>query len=83
MAIVDEEVLFVYSEMQIEEEKKINKVIGKTFSCGEVSAGASKKQYSKIIKPSDLNQMSGLYPDVKIIAQGKLSTMVYTEVKIS
>ena len=79
----DDEVIFIYSEIQDLEEKNIAKNIGKTFSCGNVSTGSSVKKYSKIIKPSELNHMIGLYPDAKIIAQGKLSKMSYTETKIS
>ena len=78
----DDEVIFIYSEMQDLEEKNIAKNIGKTFVCGDVSTGSTIKKYSKMIKPSELNQMIGLYPDAKIIAQGNLSKMSYTKTEL-
>lgn len=75
----DYEVIFMYSEIQDNEEKKIAKNIGKKFICGDVSIGSNIKKYSKIIKPDELKQFTGLYPDAKIIYQGLLSKTSYTE----
>lgn len=72
--------LFVYSEMQIESDKRINKYINRNFKCGEVSTGASLKQYSKIINESDLEGMMQVYPDTKIVYKGKLSETSYTNI---
>lgn len=81
MAVVERYVQFVFSEMQVAKEKEINAKIGKVFQCGEVSTGASTKKYSKIIRDStDLAQMLSLYPDTKIIADGVLNKMNYTEI---
>lgn len=79
--IEEQDMLFVYSEMQIDEEKKICKKIGKIFECGTVAIGHSNQQYTKVIPLSDLDAMCAQYPDTIIVTQGKLSTMKYTEVK--
>lgn len=77
----DKEVIFVYSEMQIEEEKKINKKVRRGFTCGEVAIGSQRKQFSKIILPNQLSHMTSLYPDTKIIYQGKLKEVSYVPIK--
>lgn len=79
----NEEKLFVYSEMQIADDKRINGYINRNFKCGEVSTGASLKQFSKIIDESDLSGMMKMYPDTKIIYKGKLSDTSYKEIDIS
>lgn len=74
-------VLFVYSEMQINKDKEINKKIGKEFVCGEVVVGNDRKQYSKIIKPEMLKPMTALYPDMKVVYEGSKSATTYTPIK--
>jgi len=74
-------VLFVYSEMQINKDKEINKKIGKEFVCGEVVVGNDRKQYSKIIAPDMLKPMTALYPDIKIVHEGSKSATTYTPIK--
>lgn len=75
--------LFVYSGMQLAEDKKINKAINRNYKCGEVSVGASLKLYSKIINEEELSGMIKRYPDMKIIYKGKLSDVAYTNIDIS
>jgi len=72
--------LFVYSDMQINRDKEINKSINREFVCGVVSIGSTPKQYSKIIDESMLSGMVQMYPDTKIIHKGKLSETSYTEI---
>ena len=74
------EKLFVYSEMQVLEDKSINKSIGRTFECGYVSNGSSRKKYSKLINKSELKSMCDKYPDTKIIlSTSNLKSIIYTE----
>lgn len=79
--IEEQDVIFVYSEMQIDEEKKICKKIGKIFECGTVAIGHSNKQFTKVIYQNELTAMCAQYPDTVIVTQGKLSNMKYTDVK--
>lgn len=72
--------LFVYSDIQVKTDKSINKKIGRDFKCGDVSIGSNRKKYSKIIEKSELQSMCSQYPDTKIVAEGKLSEMNYTEI---
>lgn len=79
--IEEQDMLFVYSEMQIDEEKKICKKIGKIFECGTVAIGHANQQFTKIISQDELSAMCAQYPDTVIVVQGKLSNMKYTDVK--
>ena len=79
----NENVAFIYSEIHEQNEKEIAKKIGKTFLCGDVSVGANTKKFSKLIKSSEINQFVSMYPDAKIIAEGVLSSMRYTETKMN
>lgn len=45
--VEEQEMLFVYSEMQIDEEKKICKKIGKIYECGSVAMGHSNQQFTR------------------------------------
>lgn len=73
--------VFVYSEMQVDEEKSVCRKVGKIFTCGSVVNGHSRDQFSKIINESEIDAMSNQYPDTKIIVKGKLSAIKYTPVK--
>lgn len=79
--VEEQEMMFVYSEMQIDEEKKICKKIGKIFECGSVAMGHSNQQFTKIISKDELSPMCAQYPDTVVVTQGKLSNMKYTDVK--
>lgn len=76
----DEEVLFVYSDMQVAHDKEIEKKIGKIFECGTVGVESEKYLFSKIIRESDLSQMEALFPDVKIVYKGKKSSTLYSDI---
>ena len=71
---------FVYSEMQIDEEKEVCARTGRIFQCGLVTNGHSLVQYSKIIGKNDLDAMITRYPDTRIIVVGKLDNMKYTKI---
>lgn len=76
----DSEKYFVYSEMQIDEEKEVCARTGRIFQCGTVTNGHSLVQYSKIVSKDDLDAMVTRYPDTRIVVVGKLSNMKYTKV---
>lgn len=78
--VEDKDKYFVYSEMQIDEEKQVCARTGRIFKCGLVSNGKSLVQYSKIINTSDLDAMSARYPDTKVVVTGKLSKIKYTKI---
>lgn len=75
-----DEVYFLYSKQQIEEDTAINLNIGRKFIPGDVSVGNERKKYSKIIETKDLNKMMSMYPDVKIVVKGILASMKYTKI---
>lgn len=74
-------VIFVYSEMQMNEENSIHKKIGKRFVCGNVYAGNGPKPYTKQIQENELSAMIAKYPDTKIVIQGVLKDIKYEEPK--
>jgi hypothetical protein len=78
--IDNEEKYFVYSEMQIDEEKQVCERTGRIFQCGTVSNGSSMVQYSKIIAKDDLDAMVTRYPDTRIVLAEKLANAKYTKV---
>ncbi len=80
MVRIDETVIFVYSDMQLQEAKEINRKNNRNFSCGEVSIGSSAKRYSKIIREEDLKAMCAQYPDTVIVCQGRLRDFKYTPI---
>lgn len=70
---------FVYSSMQVEEKKKVNKSISRDFRCGEVSVGSTKLKFSDIMNSGDeLVAYKKQYPDAKIITKGMKNKMTYT-----
>lgn len=72
--------IFVYSDMQIAENKKIEKGLGKVFTCGNVTVKSKVSKYSDLIDEDSLSHMIALYPDTKIIYKGTLKSVTYTEV---
>jgi hypothetical protein len=78
--VADKEMIFVYSEMQINEDTVVNRKLGRNFKCGSVYVGSTEKQFSKIIDPDDLEAMIVNYPDTKIIYRGRLSKTKYDDV---
>ena len=75
-----DEVYFIYSKQQVEEDKQINLQIGRKFIPGDVSVGNEKKKYSKIIETKDLNKMLALYPDTEIIIKGLYGSIKFTKI---
>lgn len=75
-----DEVYFVYSASQIAQDKKINSNIGRKFECGDVSVGTKRIKYSKIVLQSDIDKMTAMYPDTKIVAKGTYGTMKFTKI---
>jgi len=75
-----DEVRFVYSQQQIAEDTSINARVGRTFVPGQVSVGNTRMQYSKIILRDELNKMTSVYPDTKVVAEGVLGNFKYTKV---
>ena len=75
------DVIFVYSEIQYEEEEEIAKKVGKKFRPGKLYSGLSFKEFTKMIRSEQYDGMRSQYPDVKIIAQGAKSTFKYTDPK--
>lgn len=75
-----DDVYFIYSTQQIEEDKAINARIGSKFIPGNVSIGNTIVKYSKILLKSDLDKMTAMYPDVNIVAQGTLGNFKYTKI---
>ena len=73
----DKTVLFVYSAMQVNEEKEVAGRVRKTFNCGSVSVGAKRERFSKMIKEDELKAMCAQYPDTKIVHKEKISSAMF------
>ena len=80
MMTTKDEVYFVYSIQQVEEDKSINSRVGRKFIPGYVSVGNDRMKYSKILLKTDLEKMTSRYPDVNIVAQGVLGNFKYTKI---
>lgn len=76
-------VYFIYSEMQINEDRKVAQSIGRSFNIGDVYIGSTPKKYSKIVKERDFGAMLKQYPDSKIVTQGELEKIKYTPAEMS
>ena len=74
-------VIFVYSEIQMNEENTISKKKGKRFICGNIYSGIGAKPYTKQIQENELSGMVSRYPDTKIVIKGKLKDIKFTEPK--
>lgn len=77
----NKEVIFVYSEMQMNEENTISRSSRKRFICGKVYSGIGAKLYTKQIQDSELSAMVSRYPDTKVVIKGKLKDIKYEEPK--
>ena len=77
--ISNESKLFVYSDMQVKEEKEIHAKIGKKFIKGTVVVGSNRCNFTKIINEKDLKSMCAQYPDTIIVHKGKLNETMYTK----
>lgn len=75
------DVIFVYSELQSNEDNEIAGKIGKKFKPGKLYFGSSSKDYTKMIKEEQYTAYRAQYPDARIVAQGKRADFKYTEPK--
>lgn len=75
------EVIFVYSEIQYNEEDSIATKVGKRFKPGKLYFGKSSKDYTKMIKKDQYTAMRAQYPDVRVVAEGPKDEFKYTEPK--
>lgn len=73
-------VIFVYSDMQLSNDKNVVKSIGKTVVPGTVAVGSTREAFTKMIREDYLTQMVALYPDTKQILKCKYSDAVFTDV---
>ena len=73
-------VYFVYSQQQVDEDKATAARIGRKFNPGNVSIGNTTVKYSKILLQADIDKMTSMYPDTKIVAQGILGNIKYTPI---
>lgn len=73
------DVMFVFSEIQYNEEQNIAAKFSKKFKPGKLYFGSSSKDFTKLIKSDQYQAMRAQYPDVKVIAQGKKIDFKYTD----
>ena len=78
MGEVNNDVLFVYSELQISAANKIYNTRGKKFVCGIISVGNVHKKFTKMINPDKFDAMISQYADAYIVYKGNKSTDHYT-----
>ena len=79
LTTINEEDVFVYSEMQFNELNNIAKQSSRRFVCGSVYEGAIARPFTKMINIKDLKAISDLYPDTKIVTRGKKSKISYSK----
>lgn len=72
----DKYMYFMYSSEHISKRDEIENKIGRRFECGTVVVNGIKKKFSFL--GSDKRFMH-MYPDAKLIAEGNLSKLQYTE----
>ena len=69
----DQYVYFLYSEQQFKERSKVEKSMARVFKAGVVIINGQKKMFTEMSKTP-----SNRYPDVRIVAEGYRSKLVYT-----
>ena len=69
---------FLYSREYLNQRNSIEQKVGKVFECGTVIVDGTIKEYNII---SDTPTMKR-YPDARIIAEGDVETIKYTDVVI-
>jgi hypothetical protein len=67
---------FIFSASQLKDRSEIEKSIGKTFKPGEVAVGPKKKKYTEMNSTG-----TSRYSDAKIVAEGDISKMKYTDIR--
>lgn len=75
------DVMFVYSEIQFNEDNDIAKKIGKKFKPGKLYFGSSSKDYTKMIKAEQYDAYRAQFPDVRLVAQGKKDEFKFSNPK--
>ena len=64
------EVMFVFSEIQAEEEQEIASKSSNNFKPGKLYLGSAYKEFTKMIRVDQYNAMRAQFPDVTVIAKG-------------
>ena len=67
---------FLYSYEYLKSRNSIEEKIGKTFVCGTVVVNGTLKEFNIISNQPTINR----YPDARIIAEGNIETMKYTDI---
>ena len=75
------EVMFVFSEIQAQEEQLIADKSNKKFKMGKLYIGATAKDFTKMIRSEQYSAMRSQYPDVKVIAEGRKADFKFTDPK--
>lgn len=66
---------FLYSHEYLKERNSVEEKIGRIFECGTVIVDGTMKEYNILsIKPE-----TDRYPDARLIAEGDIETMKYTD----
>jgi len=79
MTTTNEDDVFVYSEMQFNENNQVANAHSKRFVCGMVFEGYKSRPYTKMIRTKDIEAMNAQYPDTKIVAKGSKAKVTYTK----
>ena len=79
LTTINEEDVFVYSEMQFNELNTIAKQSSRRFVCGSVYEGHIARPFTKMINIKDLKAMNAQYPDTKIVTRGKRTKVSYSK----
>ena len=79
LTTINENDVFVYSEMQFNEFNKIANQDSKRYVCGAVYEGHIARPYTKMIDIKDLDAMNAQYPDTKIVTRGKRTRVSYSK----
>ena len=69
---------FLYSYEYLKSRNEIEEKVGKIFVCGTVVVNGNMKEYNIISNEPTISR----YPDARIIAQGNIETMKYTDISI-
>jgi len=70
-------VMFVFSEIQAEEEQLIASKANKKFIPGKLYLGAAYKEFTKMIRSDQYDAMRAQFPDVQVIASGLKADFKY------
>lgn len=79
LTTINENDVFVYSEMQFNELNMIANKNSKRYVCGSVYEGHIARPFTKMIDAKDLQAMNAQYPDTKIVTRGKRTKVSYSK----